>query len=228
MVECFEAGKTKSFANQTSLIMLYFVKKPQWVRRFYGDCIWEMNTSEKILYLTFDDGPNPHETSYVLEQLDKYNAKATFFCIGENVSNHSNIFKQVVDAGHSVGNHTHTHIDGWKTRNDRYYKDIATAAEVINSPLFRPPFGHITWNQVRNLKNQYSGFKTVLWNLLSADFDTTITPQKCLENVIDHAKPGSIILFHDSDLASKNMRYALPRVLEHFSNEGYRFEKITP
>lgn len=206
--------------------MVYFVKKPQWLRRFYGDCIWEMNTTEKILYLTFDDGPDPEQTPFVLEQLKKYNAKATFFCIGENVLTHKGIFDQIIADGHSVGNHTHTHLDGWKTRNKRYYEDIAKAAKVINSPLFRPPFGHITWNQVRKLKSNYPGFKTILWNLLSADFDTTLSPQKCLSNVIDHAKPGSIILFHDSELASKNMRYALSHVLEHFSKEGYKFERI--
>jgi peptidoglycan/xylan/chitin deacetylase (PgdA/CDA1 family) len=208
--------------------MLYFVKKPKWVRRFYGDCIWEINTNEKALYLTFDDGPDPAETPFVLEQLDKFNAKATFFCIGKNVAANADLYQQVVSAGHSVGNHTHSHIDGWKTRNGKYFADIQQAATVINSSLFRPPFGHITWNQVKNLKRTPSNYKTVLWNVLSADFDEGTPKEKCLDNVINSATAGSIILFHDSSVASRNMRYTLPRVLQHFNEQGYTFKAIQP
>lgn len=206
--------------------MLYFVKKPQWLRRFYGDCLWEVNTTEKILYLTFDDGPHPEETPFVLQQLRKFNAKATFFCIGENVVAHPQLHRQVLDEGHAVGNHTYSHIDGWKTRNKKYYSDIQQASRVIDTNLFRPPFGHITWRQVKTLKENDRTMQTVLWSVLSADFDAATPEEKCLDNVVKNAGPGSIVLFHDSAIASRNMRYTLPRVLEHFSNEGYAFHRI--
>jgi len=206
--------------------MFYFVKKPKWLRRFYGDCIWEMNTTDKVLYLTFDDGPDPNETPFVMEQLKQYNAKATFFCIGKNVIAHPELYDQLIREGHVVGNHSHSHIDGWKTNNTKYFRDIEDAAKVIESNIFRPPFGHITWNQVRYLKNQPNKLKTILWNVLSADFDEQTPEEKCLRNVVDNAKPGSIVLFHDHSVASRNLRYALPRVLAHFKQQGYRFEAI--
>jgi peptidoglycan-N-acetylglucosamine deacetylase len=208
--------------------MFYFVKKPRWLRSFYGDCLWEINTSEKILYLTFDDGPHPAETPFVLDQLKKFNAKATFFCIGENVVAHPQLYQQILDEGHAVGNHTHSHIDGWKIRNKKYFADIAQAAGVMKTDLFRPPFGHITWKQVRALKNSDHKMRTVLWSVLSADFDEATPEEKCLDNVLRHARPGSIVLFHDSVIASKNMRYALPKVLEHYSRQGYAFHGIRP
>lgn len=206
--------------------MFYFVKKPKWLRRFYGDCIWEMNTNEKVMYLTFDDGPDPEETPFVLEQLKKHNAKGTFFCIGKNVMANPELYKQVIAEGHVVGNHSHSHIDGWKTSNSRYFNDIKDAAKLIHSNIFRPPFGHITWNQVKHLKNKEFNLRTVLWNVLSADFDENTPKEKCLTNVIDNATPGSIVLFHDHTVASRNLRYALPRVLDHFSNLGYQFKAI--
>jgi peptidoglycan/xylan/chitin deacetylase (PgdA/CDA1 family) len=136
--------------------------------------------------------------------------------------------QQVTAEGHSVGNHTHTHIDGWKTRNKKYFSDIRQAAEVIDAKLFRPPFGHITWNPVNALKRPGTNLKTVLWSVLSADFDNATPEEKCLHNVLDSARPGSIILFHDSSVASRNMRYSLPRVLEHFGDKGYSFKAIAP
>ena len=206
--------------------MFYFVKKPKWMRRFYGDCIWEMNTTDKVLYLTFDDGPDPEETPFVIEQLKKYNAKGTFFCIGQNDISHPGLYQQLINEGHSVGNHSHSHIDGWKTNNKKYFSDIDDASKVIKSNLFRPPFGHITWNQVRHLKNQEHKLKTILWNVLSADFDENTPKEKCLSNVLDNAKAGSIVLFHDHTVASKNLRYALPKVLNHFSELGFQFKAI--
>jgi peptidoglycan/xylan/chitin deacetylase (PgdA/CDA1 family) len=207
--------------------MFYFVKKPKWLRRFYGDCLWEVDTSAKELYLTFDAGPHPEETPFVLDELKKYNAKATFFCIGENVVAHPQMLQRIVQEGHSIGNHTQSHIDGWKTRNKKYYADIQQAAQVINTRLFRPPFGHITWNQVKALQRSDANLKTVLWCVLCADFDEATPHERCLENVIASARPGSIILFHDSDIASRNMRYSLPRVLDHFTQQGYSFKAIT-
>jgi len=206
--------------------MFHFVKKPKWLRRFYGDCIWEMDTSQKTIYLTFDDGPDPSETPFVLDQLKKYNATATFFCIGENVAKHPDLYNAVVDAGHATGNHSYSHLDGWKTGNRKYYHDIAMAQQHISSNLFRPPYGHITWNQVRELKSGEAPLKTILWSVLSADFAPNTSPDKCFSNVADNAGPGSIILFHDAAVASKNLRHSLPKVLDHFTEKGYAFESI--
>ena len=197
------------------------------MRKFYGDCLWEINTTEKVLYLTFDDGPDPEVTPFVLEQLNKFNAKATFFCIGKNVATHTSTYDSVIKEGHAIGNHTFSHIDGWKTRNSKYFTDISEAGKYINSNLFRPPFGHVTWRQVGKLKAD-SQLKTVLWSVLSADFDENTPKENCLKYVTGNSKEGSIVLFHDTKGASKNLRYALPRALEHFSSRGFRFEKIIP
>ncbi|HEX6915881.1 MAG TPA: polysaccharide deacetylase family protein [Chitinophagaceae bacterium] len=206
--------------------MVYFVKKPRWVRHFYGDCTWEMPADDKVIYLTFDDGPDPLQTPFVLSQLEQYGAKATFFCIGRNVVEHPELYAKVSDAGHAIGNHGFSHIDGWKSSNARYFADVAAASRVIESNLFRPPFGHVTWRQVSRLKQDDYRLKTILWSVLSADFDEATAPETCLANVLNNGQPGSIVLFHDSAVASRNMRFALPRVLEHFSKEGYRFEAI--
>ena len=206
--------------------MFYFVKKPQWLRRFYGDCTWEVNTPEKVLYLTFDDGPDPGETPFVIEQLNRFNAKGTFFCIGKNVEAHPELYNALIDNGHTVGNHSYSHIDGWRTNNKKYYDDVAAAAKIIQSDIFRPPFGHVTWKQVNTLKKEQYNLKTILWSVLSADFDEKTPKEKCLSNVLNNATAGSIILFHDSAVASRNLRFALPKVLEHFSALGYRFEAI--
>lgn len=206
--------------------MIYFVKKPKWVRRFYGDCTWEVNTTEPVLYLTFDDGPHPTETPFVLDVLQQYNAKATFFCLGSEVEKHSGLFDVVKAAGHSVGNHTHSHLDGWRSTNRNYFEDIKKAQAYIGSDLFRPPFGHITWRQVKRLKSEVPGVRTILWNVLSADFDPATTPEQCFRNIRDNAAAGSIILMHDSEVATKNLRYTLPKTLDHFSSAGYRFEAL--
>lgn len=207
--------------------MLHFVKKPSWVRPFYGDCTWEVDSPEKVMYLTFDDGPDPEETPFVMETLRQHNAKATFFCIGQNVESHPGLFEDVRKGQHAVGNHSYSHLDGWKTSNNKYYEDIIAAAGLISSNLFRPPYGHITWRQSTYLKNHPAKLKTILWNVLSADFDANTSKEKCLCNVIDHAGPGAIVLFHDAAVASRNLRYVLPRVLEHFGEQGYSFKALS-
>ena len=159
--------------------MLYFVKKPKWVRKFYGDCIWEIDTAEKKLYLSFDDGPDPTETPFVLDALKQYDAKATFFCLGQNVMEHTALYERIKSEGHSTGNHSFSHLDGWRTGNEKYFNDIAHAAKFIQSNIFRPPYGHITWKQVNRLTKDQQ-LKTVLWNVLSADFDEKTSTEKCL------------------------------------------------
>ncbi len=240
--------------------MFYPVKTPWVFRKLYPSLVWEKPTEEKIIYLTFDDGPNPVVTPFVLEQLKQYNAKATFFCIGKNVSQHTDIYKKILDEGHKTGNHTYNHLNGLKTPDEAYLKNIFEAAKYIDSDLFRPPYGRITRFQAKllqDVKSQWSmpngewskknetethhspltthhtlltshlsPFTIVMWSVLSGDFDSKISPQRCLQNVILHGKPGSIILLHDSDKAWDRMSYALPKVLAHFSREGYQFKNI--
>jgi peptidoglycan/xylan/chitin deacetylase (PgdA/CDA1 family) len=203
----------------------YFVKTPWWLKKFYSSYVWSIPTKEKILYLSFDDGPHPVATPFVLDELKKYNVPATFFCIGKNTVAYPEIFKRIKEEGHKVGNHTYNHLNGWRTKNDIYLNDIAEAGKCIDSNLFRPPYGRIKTSQVRHLADAMKIKKPriIMWDVLSADFDQDITPEQCLANVILRARPGSIIVFHDSEKAFLRMKYALPLVLEHFSEKGYRF-----
>jgi len=206
--------------------VFYFVKTPSWLQWYYKSCIWHIDTSDKILYLTFDDGPHPSATPFVLEQLKQYQAKATFFCIGKNVELHTGIYDQIIADGHTVGNHTHNHLNGWKVKDQQYLSNIREAGGWIDSKLFRPPYGRITKFQLQQLAAEPYQMDTIMWSVLSADFDTSVTPKKCLSNVTLHAKPGSIIVFHDSEKAFDRMSYALPKVLDFFSQRGYRFDAI--
>ncbi len=206
--------------------MFYFVKTPWWLRKFFPECTWEMEEGAKKIYLSFDDGPHPHATPFVLEELAKYNARATFFCIGKNVIRQSSIYQQLITAGHATGNHTFDHLNGWKTGDDEYLRNVAMAGEVIQSGLFRPPYGRISKAQLRKIKNIPYGLKPIMWTVLSGDFDRNISEKKCLQNVIKNTTDGSIIVFHDSEKAFTKLRYVLPRVLRHFSSLGYSFEKI--
>jgi len=208
--------------------MFYFVKTPGWLKRIYDSYIWSIPVNDKILYLTFDDGPHPEATPFVLKELKKHNALATFFCIGKNVVSYPGIYKQIINEGHSVGNHTYNHLNGWKTGNNDYLKDIALASNEIDSDLFRPPYGRITSFEARNLKAAMKGKepKVIMWDVLSGDFDTTCTPQQCLSNVIFASAPGSIIIFHDSEKAFPRLEYTLPKVLYYFSEKGYLFKAL--
>ena len=208
--------------------MFYFVKTPWWLKRIYDSYTWSIQSKEKTLYLTFDDGPHPEATPFVLKQLKQYNALATFFCIGKNVVAYPGIYKQILNEGHSTGNHTYNHLNGWKTSNDLYMKDIAVASKEINSNLFRPPYGRITSFQAKNLKAVMQGknAKVIMWDVLSADFDIDCTPEQCLANVILPTVPGSIIVFHDSEKAFPKLQYALPRMLKYFSEKGYSFKSL--
>jgi peptidoglycan/xylan/chitin deacetylase (PgdA/CDA1 family) len=208
--------------------MFYFVKTPWWLKRIYDSYTWSIPSGDKDLYLTFDDGPHPEVTPFVLRQLKQYNALATFFCIGKNVATHREIYQQILNEGHSTGNHTYNHLNGWKTSNDLYMKDIALASKEINSNLFRPPYGRITSFQAKNLKAAMQGkeAKVIMWDVLSADFDIDCTPEQCLANVILPTVPGSIIVFHDSEKAFPKLQYALPRMLKYFSEKGYSFKSL--
>lgn len=206
--------------------MLYLVKTPWWMKKWlYPGYLWSMPRQQKKIYLSFDDGPHPVATEFVLDALKKYNAKATFFCIGKNVAAHPGTYKRILSEGHATGNHTHDHVNGWKTNDKLYFENIAKAAKYIDTDLFRPPYGRITRFQARQAAEKL-GFTIVMWSVLSGDFDTTITPQKCWGNVKRTAGNGSIIVFHDSEKAMERMTYALTEALEYFSKKGFVFEKL--
>ncbi len=223
---------------------MYLVKTPWWLRVIYPHLIWRMPTQEKIIYLTFDDGPHETATPFVLDTLAQYNAKASFFCIGKNVLEHPEIYARIMQEGHSVGNHTQHHANGWKVSNDQYFSEIDAAAKLIHSPLFRPPYGRIKRSQIKQLMRtgdsklsndvlstvqsniEQPGYKIIMWSVLSGDFDTTLNAAACTKNVLENTGPGSIVVFHDSTKAWDRMSVALPTVLEHFSGMGYRFEAL--
>lgn len=210
------------------------IKTPVLAKKIFANYIWEMPSESKTLYLTFDDGPTPEITNWTLDVLDKYKAKATFFCIGKNISQHPEIFKNIQNKGHKIGNHTNNHIKGWRTSTKNYLANINEAQKVIDLQqnktdsrsqiLFRPPYGQIRPKQGKALAEL--GYKVIMWNVLAFDWDKDVAKEKCLENVISNAKEGSVIVFHDSVKAEKNMSYALPKVLEHFSKKGYTFKSI--
>lgn len=207
--------------------MLYFVRTPTWVQKLFPERIWQMSKLEKKIYLTFDDGPHPLHTPFVLNELRKYNAKATFFCIGKNVLLFPEIFKQIIEEGHAVGNHTQQHLNGKKTADDIYIKDIQEASKYIDSKLFRPPYGRIKSFQAKIITSLKSPYKIVMWTVLCGDFDVEISKERCLENVLFKASNGSIVVFHDSEKAAERMRYTLPAFLKNFSDKGFSFEKIS-
>lgn len=203
---------------------MYFVKTPRWLKKVFYNYVWHIPAPQKVLYLTFDDGPHPIATPFVLDELKSYNAKATFFCIGKNVLKHPEVFKRIGDEGHRTGNHTHNHLNGWKTESEIYIENVAKASRFIPDKLFRPPYGRIKKSQGRVLLTK--GFQIIMWDVLSGDFDQKLTPEKCLNNVIKKARTGSIIVFHDSEKAFRNMSYVLPAILKFFNEQGFGFEAI--
>lgn len=203
---------------------MYLVKSSYFIKKYYSNFIWKITTTEKIIYLTFDDGPTPEITEWTLATLKSFNAKATFFCVGSNVVKYPEIFQQIISEGHAVGNHTHHHLNGWHTNNEDYLRNIKKCEKVVTSNLFRPPYGRIKKSQYELIKEEY---QVIMWDVLSGDFDSKTTPEKCLSNVIDNTTEGAIIVFHDSLKAASNLKYTLPKVLEYFVEQGYRFEVIS-
>jgi peptidoglycan/xylan/chitin deacetylase (PgdA/CDA1 family) len=207
--------------------MFYLVKTPWWVGKWiYPAYAWRMPAGQKKIYLSFDDGPHPEATSFVLDTLKKYQAKASFFCIGKNVAAHPELYKRILLEGHAVGNHTQNHYNGWKTADADYLANIKEASQYIDSKLFRPPYGRITRFQAKQVQERF-GLRIVMWSVLSGDFDVQLDPQQCLTNVQKNAGDGSIIVFHDSEKAMPRMTCALPGVLEYFGARGFSFDKIT-
>jgi peptidoglycan/xylan/chitin deacetylase (PgdA/CDA1 family) len=209
---------------------LLFAKTPSILKSLYPECIWNAPSESNTLYLTFDDGPQPEITTFVLDTLSTYNAKATFFCVGKNIEKHPLLFQRIIKEHHSIGNHTYDHVNGWKTENSKYYENIELCrnsllenAQHLRTNLFRPPYGKLTPAQYKKLKNEH---RIVMWDVLSYDYDLSINPNKVLQNVLDYAENGSIIVMHDSLKAKPKVEYALPLILEHFSNKGFRFAAL--
>lgn len=199
------------------------IKPPYLARLFFPQLLWEVDTDSKEIFLTFDDGPHPEITPQVLDILEEYNVKATFFCVGENVKKYPKTYASLVEKGHRTGNHCYNHLNGWKTNNKDYFDNIEKCSQLVDSHLFRPPYGRISPSQIKALKHQY---KIIMWSIVTYDFDKTITPAQCLENTIKYTKAGSIVVFHDSEKASANLFYALPRFLEYFKKKGFVFNVI--
>lgn len=185
--------------------------------------VWSIKTTKKEVFLTFDDGPIPEVTPWVLETLKQYEAKATFFCVGDNVKKHPDVYRMIVDQGHKVGNHTMNHLNGWTNFNKTYFENIEKCNALIHSNLFRPPYGKIKPSQISHLKNDY---RIIMWDVLTKDYDASVTGEYCFEKVKKNCKPGSIIVFHDSIKAEKRLRKALPKSLEYLKQEGYTFSSI--
>jgi peptidoglycan/xylan/chitin deacetylase (PgdA/CDA1 family) len=202
---------------------MYLHQTPRIIRAIAHDFVWRIPTEEQEVFLTFDDGPTPIITEKILEILESFEAKATFFCIGKNAQNHPQIVERILSQGHQIGNHTQTHRNGWKTGYAQYLRDVITAKNHIPSTLFRPPYGQISRTQTTALKKH---FKLIMWDVLSGDFDPKMSVENCIEIVCKTSRPGSIIVFHDSMKASPILLQALPVILQRLKNQGFKFSSI--
>jgi len=200
----------------------YFYQTPAWLRWCYAERTWRIDTNDPVLYLTFDDGPHPTVTPFVLDVLARYNCKATFFCIGQNVLRYPALYQRILDEGHRVGNHTHRHLNGWKTSDAAYLADVQEAARCISSNLFRPPYGKITSAQARAVRSTLAGKgRLVMWDVLSGDFDTRLSGEECFTICKKRLRPGSIIVLHDSEKAWPRLSVVLPLLIKFALAEGY-------
>jgi peptidoglycan/xylan/chitin deacetylase (PgdA/CDA1 family) len=199
-------------------------KTPWLLKFFFKYRIWSYPKGQNCIYLTFDDGPTPGVTDWVLDTLKKFDAKATFFCIGKNVAAHGKLYNRILNEGHGIGNHTNNHVNGWKTNTRDYLKNVSKASEYINSKLFRPPYGRTSFKQSAALRKL--GYKIIMWDVLAMDWDKTLSSDSCYKNVVNYTEDGSIIVFHDSVKASKNLKEILPRVLTDFKHKGFSFKII--
>jgi len=206
----------------------YPVKITQIIKSIFNKWIWSFDTETKDVYITFDDGPVPEITPWVVEQLKKHNAKATFFCIADNIQKHPNIYKLLQKEGHRIGNHTYNHLKGWNTNKEAYIQNTLKAECFLDqnkqSKLFRPPYGRITNSQSKALRSL--GYKIIMWDVLSADFDKNLTAKDCIKNVLNNIKNGSIVVFHDSYKAYPRLKEALPKILDELNNRGFIFKTI--
>ena len=201
---------------------MYFVKTPWYLKSVYPSLVWDLPKTD-TLYLTFDDGPVPGVTDIILDILAGYQAKATFFCIGDNIRKHPDLFRRISQEGHAIGNHTYHHVNGWRTDLNTYLDEVVNCEALVQTKLFRPPYGRISFQQIQELKKEFS---IVMWDVLSGDFDTTLHADTCVQHVVEHAVGGSIVVFHDSLKASERVLPALPAVLKHFADKGFLFRAL--
>lgn len=195
------------------------------MRWAYPSLIWEVKTPKKEVYITFDDGPDPEVTPWVLDQLKQHNAKASFFCVGQNVEKHPEIYQRILDDGHTVGNHTYDHKNGWECDYGTYLVSVKKCGHVFGSHFFRPPHGRMKRSQIKRIKGRY---KIIMWTLLSGDFDPAISGTECAYNTVQYTRPGSIIVFHDSQKSKETLYEALPKILNHYSNTQWEMKSLAP
>ncbi|MDP4238593.1 MAG: polysaccharide deacetylase family protein [Bacteroidota bacterium] len=196
------------------------VQFPDLLRPLLGRLLWRKNPSSKVIYLTFDDGPVPEVTPLVLDILDEYNLKATFFCVGDNVEKHPDIYNEILRRGHKTGNHTFNHLKGTSVSTDEYVANVQKASERIDSQLFRPPYGLIKYRQRKALREKY---QLVMWDLITHDYNKNLSPETILKNIKRYSRNGSLVVFHDSIKAERNMLAVLPLAIEYWNSKGYRF-----
>jgi len=218
----FIYAKINIFALKNKRV--YFTKTPGIIKKFSSPhLVWDLPNREKKVFLTFDDGPVPGVTPEVINILDSYKVKATFFCVGHNVVKYPDIFQMVKSAGHQIGNHTFNHLNGWQTPAKQYVENIEKCTVHFRTNLFRPPYGRIKNKQTRRIRDNY---KIIMWSVLAGDFDHNNTPEKCVDNILKNTREGSILVFHDSLKARGKVLYALPVVIESLFRIGFRFEPI--
>ncbi|MGB4397958.1 MAG: polysaccharide deacetylase family protein [Daejeonella sp.] len=205
---------------------MYLTHSPFWLQWLYPTLTWHKNRKEKYVYLTFDDGPIPVVTPFVLNTLKNFDAKATFFCIGDNVCKYPEIYTSILANGHRVGNHTFNHLKGWATPDEQYLMNIEKCREVVKSNLFRPPYGRIRRSQISRFKALYPEMEIVMWDVLSGDFDSRLNAEDCINNVLKNVKNGSIVVFHDSNKAYSRLSVTLPLVLEKLRTMGFGFKML--
>lgn len=206
--------------------MIYPVRTPWLLKKIYPRCTWEGPGMGRRVYLTFDDGPEPEATSFVLDELQRHGQLATFFCIGKNVKRYPETFQRIINEGHAIGNHTWQHLNGWRSTHDEYLADVRRTQELIPSRLFRPPYGRATRRQMKSLIQPAFQMKIVMWTLLSGDFDPGISKERCLQQVIGNLREGDIVVFHDSQKAAQKLQYVLPKILDWMKEKGYRSEVL--
>lgn len=199
---------------------MYTVRPPLVLKWLHPTLTWHRSRAEKRIFLTFDDGPIPDVTPFVINTLKRYGIQATFFCVGENIKKHPDIFDCLLENGHRIGNHTYNHLNGWKTPDDSYLQNVGDCQLLVRTNLFRPPYGRCTRSQYAKLRKDYN---IVMWDVLSGDFDVKLSPARCLRNVVKHTRNGSIVVFHDNVKATPRLTYALPRAIDHWLDEGYEF-----
>lgn len=200
------------------------VQPPLWLRWLYPSFTWRISNASRDVYLTFDDGPTPEVTEWVLEQLYQYKAQATFFLIGKNISRHDRIFQKLKESNHALGNHTYNHLKGWKTENSVYHDNFVKCGEVLDTQLFRPPYGKIKRSQANRILKTH---KVIMWDVLTYDYDNRVSAQQCLNYLKQNVRPGSIIVFHDSVKAWPRLQEVLPQALEFLEEQGYEMKALS-